>query len=239
VEHCVEIKRAKTKTHDPVDVGTIEHVGAMATGALLFAVGMTRKGMPAALARSGGIALFLRGARGYAPIYRAMGIGMPATTTGTSKTAIRVESAVEINRPASDLYYLWRDFENLPAFMSHLISVKQIDEERSHWVARGPAGTVVQWDAKVVNDVPDKVIAWETYEGSSVDHAGSIHFDSTENGKTRLRVVFRYDPPAGTVGAFLARMFHGDPQREIDEDLRRFQKMIDGLTRAQEKVKIL
>jgi uncharacterized membrane protein len=187
----------------------------------------------------GGTALLLRGASGFAPLYRLLGVPFPASTTGTSRRAIRVESAVDINRPASDLYSLWRDFENLPSFMSHLISVREIDSERSQWIARGPAGTTVHWEARVVNDVPDRVIAWETVEGSSVDHAGSIHFDPLDNGKTRLRVVFRYDPPAAAVGAFIARMFQGDPQREIDADLQRFQKMIDGLTRAQQRVKIL
>jgi len=224
---------------DPIDVGTLEHVGAMAAGALLFGLGMTRKGIPGKLAKMGGAALFARGASGYAPLYKTLGIAFPNNTTGTSRRAIRVESSVDVNRCASDLYNLWRDLENLPAFMSHLISVKEIGTLRSHWIARGPAGTTVQWDAQIVNDVPDKVIAWETVEGSSVDHAGSIHFDALDDKRTRMRVVFRYDPPGQKVGAILAKLFGEDPQREVDNDLRRFQKMIDGLNRAQDKVKML
>ena len=231
------VKHAKA-VNEPVDIGTVEHVGAMAMGAVLLAVGLTRRGFAGGLAKVAGISLIARGASGYAPLYRALGMPFPNKLTGASHSAFRVEAAVDINRPAQDLYALWRDFENLPAFMSHLVSVQTIDPVRSHWTARGPAGTVVNWEARIVNDIKNELIAWETIEGSSVDHAGSVHFEPLEGGKTRLRVVLRYDPPASKVGAVVARMFHGDPQSQIDEDLHRFQKMVDGLTRAQETVKM-
>ena len=194
--------------------------------------------MLGALAKIGGAALIARGASGYAPLYRRLGVALPNSLTGASRRAARVESAVDINRSASDLYALWRDVENLPAFMSHLVSVQMIDPVRSSWTAKGPGNTVIHWDAMIVNDIKNELIAWETVEGSSIDHAGSIHFDSLDGGKTRLRVVLRYDAPAQGLGAALAKLWHVDPQRQIDEDLRRFQKMIDGLTKAQEKVKI-
>jgi len=211
----------------------------MAMGSILLGLGLTRKGLGGSIAKLGGLALIARGASGYAPVYRALGIAVPNSLTGASRSAVRVESAVDINRPASDLYALWRDVENLPAFMSHLVSVQMLDPVRSSWVARGPAGTVIHWDAMIVNDIKNELIAWETIEGSSIDHAGSIHFDSLEDGKTRLRVVLRYDAPAQKLGSVLAKLLHIDPQAQIDEDLRRFQKVIDGLTKAQDKVKIL
>jgi uncharacterized membrane protein len=223
----------------PVDVGSLEHIGAMAIGAVLLALGLSRKGIVGKLVRTGGIAMIARGASGYAPMYRALGIPLTKTLTGASHCAIRVESAVDVNRSASDLYSLWRDVENLPAFMTHLVAVEMIDAMRSRWTAQGPAGTVVHWEAMIIRDIKDELIAWETVEGSSVDHAGSIHFEALENGKTRLRVVLRYDPPASKLGAAVARLFHGDPQTQIDDDLKRFQTMIDGLTRAEEKVKML
>ena len=233
------VKRAERNSTAPVDLGSIEHVGAIAMGAALLAVGLTRKGMLGALAKIGGAALIARGASGYVPLYRRLGVAMPNCLTGASRRAVRVESAVEINRSASDLYALWRDVENLPAFMSHLISVQMIDPVRSAWTARGLGNTVIRWQAMIVNDIKNELIAWETVEGSSIDHAGSVHFDSLEDGKTRLRVVLRYDAPAQNFGAVLAKMLHIDPQRQIDEDLLRFQKMIDGLTKAQEKVQMM
>lgn len=211
----------------------------MAAGSAFLALGLMRRGWVGGLARAAGLALIARGASGYKPFYRALGLPVPNGLTGASHSAIRVESAVDINRPAADLYALWRDVENLPAFMSHLVSVQMIDPVRSHWTAKGPAGTAVHWEAMIIHDVKNELIAWETVEGSSVDHAGSVHFEPLEDGKTRLRLVLRYDPPAGRLGAALARIFHGDPQTQINEDLYRFQKMIDGLTKAEDKVKMI
>lgn len=242
VKRDVELEgtiEATKPAKEPVDVGSVEHIGAMALGAILLGLGMTRKGFGAGLARAGGLALIARGATGYPPFYNLLGIQVPKLLTGVSHSAIRVESAVDIDRCASDLYALWRDVENLPAFMSHLVSVEMIDPMRSRWTARGPGGTTVHWEAMIVNDVKNELISWETVEGSSVDQAGSVHFEPLENGKTRLRVVLRYDPPASALGVAVARMFRGDPQAQIDEDLHRFQKMIDGLTRAQEHVKMI
>jgi uncharacterized membrane protein len=216
----------------PIDIGTIEHLAAMGAGALLLAIGLSRKGFGGTLARLGGAALLVRGATGYEPLYNALGIPFNKKPTGASHEAIRVESSIEVSRPAEDLYLLWRDFENLPAFMSNLHSVRRLDDVRSHWIAKGPAGTTVRWDAIVINDIPNELIAWETMEGSSIDHAGSVHFEPLENGETRVRVVLRYDPPAGKLGEALANLFQDDPQSQIDEDLLRFQKMIDGLGRA-------
>jgi uncharacterized membrane protein len=238
VEAEAKIKTPKP-SREPVDLGTVEHLGAMAAGAVFLALGLSRKGLAGGIARAGGLALIARGISGYAPLYRAVGLPVPNTLTGASHKAIRVESAVDINRSASDLYALWRDVENLPAFMSHLVSVQVIDPVRSRWTARGPGGTVVNWEAMIINDIKNELIAWETVEGSSVDHAGSVHFQSLEDGRARLRVVLRYDPPASKLGAVVARLIHGDPQSQIDDDLRRFQKMIDGLTKAEDKVKML
>jgi uncharacterized membrane protein len=133
-----------------IELGTVEHVAAMAAGALLMGIGMTRRGIPGALAKMAGAAMILRGVSGYEPVYKALGISMAKPGTGTSQRAIRVESSVDINRSPEDLYKLWRDFENIPAFMSNLVSVQVMDNVRSHWTARAIAGTTIQWDAEII-----------------------------------------------------------------------------------------
>lgn len=214
---------------DPTDVGTIEHLGAMAAGAILVAIGMTRRGLPGTLAKLGGMALILRGASGYEPLYRGFGLEMKKSATGASHGAIRVESHVDLDRTPFELYAMWRDFESLPTFMSHLLSVRELNSVRSHWIAKGPAGTTVQWDADIINEIPNELIAWQTVEGSSIDHSGSVHFEPLDNGQTRVRVVLRYDPPASKLGDVIARLFHEDPQAQIDEDLRRFKETVANL----------
>jgi uncharacterized membrane protein len=138
-----------------------------------------------------------------------------------------VDERIVIARPRSEVYGFWRNLENLPRFMDHLESVSVVDEERSHWVARGPAGTRVEWDAVVHNEIPNELIAWRSLKGSEVDNAGSVHFSPTENGDTEVRVVLRYDPPAGRLGAAVARLLGEDPSRQVAEDLRRLKQVVE------------
>jgi uncharacterized membrane protein len=112
--------------------------------------------------------------------------------------------------------------------MKHLESVKVTGGDRSHWVAKGPAGTSVEWDAEVYNEKENELIAWRSLEGSQVDNAGSVHFESAAGGRgTIVRVVLKYDPPAGKLGAVVARLFGESPAQQIDEDLRRFKQLME------------
>jgi uncharacterized membrane protein len=141
---------------------------------------------------------------------------------------VKVEQSVTINRPVVEVYRFWRNFENLPRFMDHLESVAVIDESRSHWVAKGPAGTRVEWDAVIHNEIDDELIAWRSLPGSDVNNAGSVHFTPTADGTcTDVRVVLSYEPPAGSVGAAMARLLGEEPSKQVDDDLRRFKQVMD------------
>ena len=140
---------------------------------------------------------------------------------------VRVEESVVLNRPRGEVYRFWRNLENLPRFMDHLEAVTVLDERRSHWTAKGTAGSRVEWDAEIHNEIPNELIAWRSLEGSEVDNAGSVHFVPTENGDTEVRVVLRYDPPAGKLGATVARLFGEDPSRQVADDLRRLKQVVE------------
>lgn len=140
---------------------------------------------------------------------------------------VRVDERIVINRPRGEVYRFWRNLENLPRFMDHLETVTVMDEVRSHWVAKGPAGSRVEWDAEIHNEIPNELLAWRSLKGSEVDNAGSVHFIPTENGDTEVRVVLRYDPPAGKLGAAVARLFGEDPSRQVAEDLRRLKQVVE------------
>ena len=133
-----------------------------------------------------------------------------------------------INRSASDLYGFWRDFANLPRFMRHLESVRVSGDRRSHWVAKGPAGTTVEWDAEITEDRPNEVIAWRTGETSDVDHSGSIRFSPAPQGRgTYVTVQMQYRPPGGALGAAFAALFGEDPSQTVKADLRRFKQLME------------
>ncbi len=140
---------------------------------------------------------------------------------------VRVDESIVLNRPRHEIYRFWRNLENLPRFMDHLEAVTVIDEDRSHWVAKGPAGTRVEWDAEIHNEIPNELLAWRSLPGSEVDNAGSVHFMPTANGDTEVRVVLRYDPPAGKLGAAVARLLGEDPSRQVAEDLRRLKQVME------------
>jgi uncharacterized membrane protein len=105
--------------------------------------------------------------------------------------------------------------------------VTVVDESRSHWVAKGPVGTRVEWDAEIHTEIPNELIAWRSLTGSEVANAGSVHFMPTDNGDTEVRVVLRFDPPAGRVGAAVARLLGDDPSGQVAHDLRRLKQVLE------------
>jgi uncharacterized membrane protein len=142
------------------------------------------------------------------------------------RAGIHVEQAVTVYRPVAEVFRFWRDFDNLPTFMNHLQAVSQREGGISHWVARGPAGTTVEWDARIINEIDNKLIAWQSLEGSMISTAGSVTFRDTPRG-TEVRVHLQYNPPGGRVGAAFAWLFGEEPSAQIREDLRRFKQLIE------------
>jgi uncharacterized membrane protein len=142
-----------------------------------------------------------------------------------------VEVAVAINRSPEDLYAFWRDVRNLPDVIPELASVAVLaggDDRRSHWIARGPARSRPEWDADIINDVPNRLIAWRTTEQSDVVSAGSVHFDSAPAARgTVVRIKLQYDPPGGRLGSAVAWAFGGSPAEVIREGLRRFKQLME------------
>lgn len=210
-----------------INASDIEHITALTVGGLLLVKGLTKGGLLGLLYKAGGAALIYRGQQGYRPLYDALGVEMPASATGVGKTNAKVEHEIVVNRPREELYRIWRNLENLPVFMENLVSVHEVDDKHSIWVAKAPAGTVIKWDAEIINDVENELIAWQTVEGSGVDNAGTIRFEAVSDDATRVHVVLRYDPPGDQLGIWVAKAFGRDPQREIEADLDRFKAIME------------
>ena len=216
-----------------INVGRNERLISGIAGVALGVYALRKRRMRALLLPVAG-GLLSRAVTGRCAVNRALGRNSALGEERSSPVAsigrgegIRVEQAVTINRPREEIFRFWRNFENLPRFMDHLEAVHVIDEQRSHWVAKGPAGTRVEWDAEIHNEIPDDLIAWRSLPGSEVDHAGSVHFSPVHNDGTEVRVILRYDPPAGRVGAAVARLFGEEPSHQVAEDLRRFKQVME------------
>ena len=152
-----------------------------------------------------------------------------AGTSGeTEHSDVLVGRTVSINRSRQELYAFWRDFRNLPQFMDNIQSVTVLDESRSHWVVRAPAGRTVEWDARIVEDEPGEVIAWESVGDASVRNSGRIEFRDSANGRgTLVTATLVYDPPAGGVGELVAKLFQREPKVQARQDLRRFKQLME------------
>lgn len=142
---------------------------------------------------------------------------------------VRLERAVTINRSPEECYAYWHNFENLPQFLQHVQSVTQIGENRQHWVAQGPAGPAVEWDAEVTADRPNECISWRSLEGADVDHSGSAHFERAPGNRgTIVRVTMYYSPKGmASSGAAVAQLLGKVPEMEIYKDLRRLKQVLE------------
>lgn len=141
---------------------------------------------------------------------------------------LRFVKTISINRTPAECYALWRDFQGLSRWMRHVESVEPLPDGTTRWTVRGPAGQPVSWDAELVRDEPDTLIAWRSVEGASVATAGSVAFCERSGGQgTTVRVNFVYAPPAGVAGAFVARLLGACPMSAIAEDLRRFKGLLE------------
>jgi uncharacterized membrane protein len=157
------------------------------------------------------------------------GEGEGANEGGRAKKGTtQVKNSLIINRPPEELYQFWHNFENLPEIMHHLESVKVKGEGRSHWVAKAPAGTSVEWDAEVTEDRPNELIAWRSLEGSDVDNSGSVRFEPAPGKRgTIVKVEINYTPPGGALGSFVAKLFGEEPGQQAQESLRTFKQLME------------
>ena len=144
------------------------------------------------------------------------------------RSAVDARSAITVNASADAAYAAWRDLEALPSFMYHLKSVQVTADGCSHWVAKAPAGTTVEWDAETVDDVPGQRISWRSAPGSAVDNAGTVQFRPAPGGRgTEIHVELRYQPPGGPIGAVVAKLFGEEPNQQLADDLRRFKQLLE------------
>lgn len=143
-------------------------------------------------------------------------------------SGIQVRKAITIAKPADEIYSFWRDFRNLPRFMQHLEAVEVLDDRRSRWTARAPAGSTVEWDAEIVEDTPNERIAWRSVGKADVDNQGSVTFrDAPGDRGTEVLVELRYDPPGGKLGALVAKLFGEEPSQQVGADLRALKQVLE------------
>ena len=135
----------------------------------------------------------------------------------------RVEKEIHVAAPVDAVYAAWTDFESFPRFMDNVEQVSRDGDRRLYWKASvGPTGTR-EWHAEITDMDPNQKVAWRSVDGDY--NAGSVMM-YPEDGGTRIKVSFEYDPPAGVVGEIADKVFQITPG-SVENDLRRFKEMIE------------
>ena len=142
--------------------------------------------------------------------------------------AIDLHKAIEIEAPPETVFDIWTKYENFPHFMSHVLEVRDLGGQRSHWVVKGLADARIEWDAVLTECTRPTALAWRSEPGAAVEHNGAVHFEPSARG-TRVTVRMAYRPPA--LGHGLAIFFGNDPKQELDEDLMRMKNFIESSIR--------
>ena len=215
------------------NIGKVERGASIMGGTILAYLGAKRKDALGAGIALLGANLLRRGITGYCYTYQYLGIRTAPVGQGKNisipyELGVKVERSVTISKERHEVYRFWRNLANLPDFMKHLQSVKATGDKTSHWIVNGPAGRTVEWDAEIVNEIENELLAWRSLPGSTVQNAGSVHFTDAAGGRgTQIRVSLQYNPPGGVVGAWFARLFGENPEHQIFEDLGRLKAMLE------------
>ncbi len=216
-----------SKDDQTSNLSDVERWGSLITGGALVLTGLSQRSLRGALMAIAGGGLAYHGAKGQKSLQETI-----TETLGSEADAaksIRVEKTVTIfNKSAEELYRFWHNFENLPTFMKHLQSVTVTGDRSSHWVAKAPLDTRVEWDAEIINDQENQLIGWASVPGADIDHSGFVRFKpSTQGHGTEVKVVMEYNPPGGGVANAIAKLFGEAPEQQIGDDLGRFKMLME------------
>lgn len=212
----------------PSNARVFERWASLATASAAIAYGVSRRNAQGMWLAVAATPLAYRGVVGEWPRFGNGRRGAADTQVAFSGSrGVHVRESIRLEKPVAEVYHFWRRLENLPRFMRHLEQVTE-SGTRSHWIARGPAGMTVEWDAEIIKDVPNSMVSWRSVPGSGIATAGSVHFKAVRGGReTQVDVNFQYAPPAGKAGAFVASLFGREASQTVREDLRRLKQLLE------------
>jgi uncharacterized membrane protein len=206
----------------------LERWAGVAAAAAVMAFGLSRRSMPGVVLAAAAAPVAYRGLTGEWPGVSS-GLARADTRVALSGSrGIHVREAVRLEVPLEDVYAFWRRLDNLPRFVAHLDAITDLGGGRSHWVVAGPAGSTVEWDAEIINEIENEIIAWRSIAGSDIATAGSVRFSTARQGRsTQVSVHLQYAAPGGRAGRLLALVFGRDPAHMVREDLRRLKQLLE------------
>ncbi len=213
------------------DIQGLERAASMAGGGLLLGNGLRRGGLGGWLqVLLGGLAL-ARGLSGRSRLKAAMRpspLEEQLIEDSHWRSARAVARSITIDRPREELYRYWRDFSNLPTFMTCIERVEVQSGDRSRWLARLPLGRTLEWTSRLTEDVPGERLAWESEADAPLRNRGWVTFRNAPDGRsTEIQALIAYEPPAGGLGHALGGLLDRLPAFKTLQDLRRLKQLME------------
>jgi uncharacterized membrane protein len=134
-----------------------------------------------------------------------------------------VSKYIRIDAPSDRVYELWRDPTHFADFMPDVEAVENRGDHW-HWEVSGIAGKSVNWESEIVEDVPGQKLAWKSISGE-VPNSGVVRFDDRD-GATDVEYALEFDPPGGTAGEIVAKLF-ADPEDKVQRSLEAFKQLVE------------
>src|SRR5688500_18309291 len=156
----------------PLETHEFERWDGVAMATAVVAYGLSRRSLPGVALAAAAAPLAYRGVTGEWP---RLADGAADTRVALAgNRGVHVRESIRLEVPIDEVYGFWRRLENLPRLMTHIKEVRDLGGGRSHWIADGPADVLpVEWDAEIINEVPNKVIGWRSVAGSDIATARS------------------------------------------------------------------
>jgi uncharacterized membrane protein len=143
-------------------------------------------------------------------------------------SGIKITRACTILRSAADLYDFWRNLENLMLVIKHPATITRVSDVESRWSVSAPGDHRVEWASLIINDEPNRLLAWRSAEGSEIPNAGSVRFETAPGDQgTEVTVSLEYDPPGGKLGALIAKLSGDEAGQQVADTLRRFKALME------------
>ena len=225
------------------NVGDGERWFSVVGGAALAVYGLDRRDVQGGLLAVLGAELIRRGATGHCLVYDALNVStasdavahgphrdLPASRAATVRAsrAVKIEHTITVKRPAEELYAFWRNPANVPRIVDMVESVEEASDTTARWRVRGPGGVNIEWEAQIINDIPNELLAWKSVGDADIPNAGSIHFRPAPNARgAEVRFVLEYEPPGGHLGAWVAKLLKQNPDQQVRAALRRFKQLAE------------
>jgi uncharacterized membrane protein len=207
-----------------VNVGETERMVSAIAGGALALYGLRRGSIGGLLVAAVGAALGYRGITGHCDLYEKLGIDSGGARQNVGNLGVKIDKEIDVNAPPDRLYTIWRNLQNLPRILSHIEKVEVLSPIRSRWTLKAPVS--ISWDAELINDKLNELIAWRTVGNQWVTHAGSVTFQPIGDG-TRVHVSLQYDPPGGQIGHAAASLFAEDAGSKVEQDLGNFKRAVE------------